>query len=106
MPWVAKFSWLNRLWANPMEAPSAAAWLIGAAHQVCIRLSASVRAMTVRPPVVSLTASHRVRVMDWFQARAAVPVSSSRAISGAPQNRPMTAGARRMTPMLSSHSTS
>ena len=27
-------------------------------------------------------ASHRVRVTDWFQASAAVPVSSSRAISG------------------------
>jgi hypothetical protein len=47
--------------------------------------------MAARPPTASLTASHRVRVTDWFQARAAVPVSSSRAISGAPQNRPTTA---------------
>ncbi len=105
MPWVAKFSSLNRLWATPAPEPSATAWLIGAAHQVCSRLSASVRAMAVRPPTASLTASHRVRVTDWFQARAAVPVSSSRAISGAPQNRPMTAGTSRMIPVLSSHST-
>jgi hypothetical protein len=56
--------------------------------------------MAVRPTAVSLTASHRVRVTDWFQARAEVPVSSSRAISGAPQNRPMTAGARRMLATL------
>jgi hypothetical protein len=60
--------------------------------------------MAVRPTTVSLTASHRVRVTDWFQARSEVPVSSSRAISGAPQNRPMTAGARRMTPTLITYS--
>jgi hypothetical protein len=61
--------------------------------------------MAARPVRVSLTASHRVRVMDWFQARAEVPVSSSRAISGAPQNRPMTAGARRMITTPSRYST-
>ena len=70
-----------------------------------MRLSPSVTAMAARPPTVSLTASHRVRVMDWFQARAEVPVSSSRAISGAPQNRPMTAGVRRMSMALSRYST-
>jgi hypothetical protein len=32
MPWVAKFSWLNRLWVTPALEPSATAWLIGAAH--------------------------------------------------------------------------
>jgi hypothetical protein len=60
-----------------------------------MRLRPSVTAIAARAPTVSLTASHRVRVTDWFQARAEVPVSSSRAISGAPQNRPMTAGASR-----------
>ncbi len=57
--------------------------------------------MAARPPTVSLTASHRVRVTDWLQARAKVPVSSSRASSGAPQNRPITAGVRAMRMMLS-----
>ena len=71
-----------------------------------MRHSASVTAIAVRPPMTSLTASHRVRVTDWFQASAAVPVSSSRAISGAPQNRPMTAGASRMIPVLSRKTTS
>src|SRR5262245_38234819 len=34
------------------------------------------------------------RVTDWFQARRYVPVSSSRAISGAPQKMPIRAGTR------------
>jgi hypothetical protein len=32
--------------------------------------------MAVRPMTVSLTASHQVRVTDWFQARSQVPVSA------------------------------
>jgi len=40
---------------------------------------------------VSLTVSHRVRVMLWFQVSRKVPVSSSRAISGAPQKTPVIA---------------
>ena len=39
---------------------------------------------------------HRVRLMLWFQASRPVPVSSSRAISGAPQKMPRIAGAARM----------
>jgi signal recognition particle receptor subunit beta len=31
--------------------------------------------MAVRPMTVSLTASHRVRATDWFQASASVPVT-------------------------------
>ena len=70
-----------------------------------MRLSASVTAMAARPVSVSLTTSHRVRVMLWFQARVNVRVSSSRAISGAPQKMPMTAGAARMSPMPSRYTT-
>jgi hypothetical protein len=77
---------------------------MGAAHQVCMRLSASVTAMAARPGSASLLASHRVRVMLWVQAMRNVPVSNSRAISGAPQKMPMTAGARTM-PAIPSRST-
>ena len=66
-----------------------------------MRLSASVTAMAARPVSASLTTSHRVRVMLWFQARVNVRVSSSRAISGAPQKMPMIAGATRMSAMPS-----
>ncbi len=86
-------------------APWLTARLIGTAHQASSRLNTSVTAIAARPVRTSLIASHRVRVTDWFQARAEVPLSSSRAISGAPQNRPMTAGARRMTTMPSWYTT-
>ena len=76
---------------------------MGSAHQAYMRLSASVTAMAARPVSVSLTASHRVRVMLWFQARANVRVSISRAISGAPQKMPMMAGVMRMTRTLSKY---
>ena len=46
-----------------------------------------------RPTTASLTASHRLRVMVWFHTNWWVPVSSSRPISGAPQNMPISAGA-------------
>jgi hypothetical protein len=41
--------------------------------------------MAARPGSASLLASHRVRVMVWVQTSRNVPVSNSRAISGAPQ---------------------
>ena len=44
------------------------------------------------PVTPSLVASHRVRVMLWVQTSRCVPASSSRAIIGAPQNTPTTAG--------------
>jgi hypothetical protein len=65
---------------------------MGLAHQVTARLpspAAVVAARAVRP---SLTASQRVRVMLWFHTSRWVPASSSRAISGAPQKIPMSAG--------------
>ena len=65
---------------------------MGAAHQVTIRLSSPAVAMAATPITVSLTASQRVRAMLWFQARRRVPASSSRVISGAPQNAPIRAG--------------
>ncbi len=74
-------------------------------HQACMRLRASVTAIAARPVRVSLTASHRMRVMLWFQARWWVPASNSRATSGAPQKMPMTAGAMRMITMPSRYST-
>ena len=48
--------------------------------------------MAARPVSPSLTASQRVRVMLWFHTSRCVPASSSRAISGAPQKSPMSAG--------------
>ena len=80
--------------------PSPTALPMGAAHQACSRLNASVTATAATPISVSLTISHRVRVMLWFQASRQVPVSSSRAISGAPQKMPMIAGAARTTRTL------
>ena len=61
--------------------------------------------MAARPVSASLTASHRVRVMLWVQASRNVPASNSRAISGAPQKMPMTAGARTMPAMPSMYTT-
>jgi hypothetical protein len=51
------------------QAPRSMARLMGVAHQACMRLSTSVTAMAARPVSVSLTTSHLVRVMLWFQAR-------------------------------------
>ena len=84
-----------------MVPPWPMALAMGSAHQVYIRLSASVTAMAARPVRASLTTSHRVRVMPWVQASRQVPVSSSRAISGAPQKMPVITGAARMSPMPS-----
>jgi hypothetical protein len=67
---------------------------IGPAHQVVMRLSSPAVTMAVRPIRPSLNAIQRVRVTLWFQASRKVPASSSRVTSGAPQNMPMTAGAR------------
>src|SRR6516164_11248371 len=78
----------SRPWSNTEPTgygpPRPMALLMGSAHQACMRLSASVTAMAARPVSASLTASHRVRVMLWVQARASVRVSNSWAISGAP----------------------
>ncbi len=71
-----------------------AAWSMGLAHQPRMRLNNPAAAMLAKPTTLSLTASQRSRVTLWFQASRNVPVSSSRAISGAPQNRPITAGSR------------
>jgi hypothetical protein len=101
MPWLGKTNQPNRPSEN-IEAPppSPTALPMGAAHQACRRLNASVTAMAARPISVSLTVSHRFRVMLWFQVSRKVPASSSRAISGAPQKMPMIAGAMRMTTTL------
>jgi hypothetical protein len=51
------------------------------------------QAMAASPTSPSFTASQRRRVTLWVQARRNVPVSSSRAIRGAPKKNPMSAGA-------------
>ena len=48
--------------------------------------------MLTRPPRASLTTSQRVRLTLCVQATRNVPASISRAISGAPQNVPTSAG--------------
>ena len=83
---------LNRLKANVPGPASMAALSMGAAHQPSIRLSSPAVAMLVRPRMPSLAVSQRSRVTLWFQASRNVPVSSSLAISGAPQKIPMTPG--------------
>ena len=97
MPCVGKTNQPNRVSLNIEEPPpSPTALPMGAAHQAWIRLNASVTAMAAAPISTSLTVSHLVRVMLWFQVSRKVPASSSREISGAPQKTPMTAGAMRM----------
>ncbi len=49
-------------------------------------------ATAARPTAPSLIATQRRLVTLWFQASRNVPVSSSLAISGAPQKIPMSAG--------------
>ena len=68
-----------------MLPPWPTARLSGAAHQLNSRLSAPVTVTAASPPTASLTASHRVLVTDWLQARSKVPVSSSRAIRALPR---------------------
>src|SRR5262245_26169979 len=64
------------------------------AQEVIAQLSSPTVATDAPPMRASSVASQRVRVTDWFQARRYVPVSSSRAISGAPQKMPIRAGTR------------
>ena len=78
-----------------MGEPCAAATLalsIGADHQFTAKLPSPAAVMAAMPTRPSFTASQRVRVMLWFHTSRCVPASSSRAISGAPQNSPMRAG--------------
>ena len=65
---------------------------IGSDHQVTARLSTPVIAIADSPVIPILVASQRRREMLWLQTSRWVPVSSSRAISGAPQNAPITGG--------------
>ena len=57
-----------------------------------MNVSSPVTATLVRPTKATLMASQRVRVTLCVHARRQVPVSISRATSGAPQNAPMMAG--------------
>ena len=70
---------------------------IGPAHQDSSSPAIPAKSIAAPPPMAILTSSHLVRVTDWFHISRWVPVSSSRAISGAPQNAPMTRGVRYMT---------
>src|SRR5450755_26913 len=81
------------------------AWLIGLAHEDTVRLNSPAAAMLARPIRPSLTAIQRVRLTLWFQVIRKVPASSSLVTSGAPQKRPMTAGARYRTPRPTKYST-
>ena len=70
---------------------------MGLDHQVTMRLNSSAAAMAAAPAMASLAASQRVRVTPWVHARRKVPVSNSRAASGAPQNIPIRPGTARPT---------
>ena len=100
MPPAANVNGLNRPPLNTDALPPrSTARLMGAAHHPCRRLNPSVTAMAAAPVSASLTVSHRALVTLWFQVSRLVPVSSSRAISGAPQKTPVIAGAMRMNRM-------
>ena len=67
----------------------------GLNHHVAIRLSNPAATKLASPTRPSLTTSQRRRLTLCVQARRNVPVSSSWAMSGAPQNIPMSAGTTR-----------
>jgi hypothetical protein len=69
---------------------------MGLDHQFTMRVNSSPAAMAAAPAMASLAASQRVRVTPWVHARRKVPVSSSRATSGAPQNIPIRPGTARL----------
>ena len=71
----------------------------GRAHQLVARVSTPTASAAPAVTMPSLVASQRVRVIDWFHTRRWVPVSSSRATSGAPQKTPMIAGTTASTTM-------
>ena len=67
----------------------------GLSHHVAIRLSKPAATKLANPTSASLTTSQRRLLTLWVQASRKVPVSSSWAMSGAPQNIPMRAGMTR-----------
>ncbi|WP_254715024.1 hypothetical protein [Actinomadura sp. NAK00032] len=71
---------------------SVTAWSRGTAHQSTARTASPEAAIAASPTRPSLTASQRLREMLWFHTSRCVPLSSSRAMSGAPQKIPMRAG--------------
>ena len=83
---------------NPCRPKAAApkrSWFtlsMGLNHHVTIRLKSPPTAALARPTSPSLTSNQRIRLTLCVQARRKVPVSSSRAMSGAPQNMPMRTG--------------
>lgn len=76
-----------------------AAWYRGLDHHPISRLIRPAVSIAAPPTRVSLIVAHRARVTLWLQASRKVPESSSWAIRGAPQNRPMTTGTRYMIPI-------
>ena len=83
-PWNPKFDGSNRFWFTAS---------IGLIHQSTIQVSSPPITIAARPTTASFTASQRRRVTLWVQERRKMPVSISRAISGAPKKSPMSAGA-------------
>ena len=75
-----------------MAVPNRPRFVPGLDQAVNITVSNPVTATLARPTIATLIASQRVRVMLCVHARRHVPVSNSRATSGAPQNAPIMAG--------------
>jgi hypothetical protein len=61
-------------------------------YQVNSTLNAPAAAATTAPSSTSLASAQRPRPKPWVQAYRKVPVSSSRASTGAPANAPISAG--------------
>ena len=72
-------------WLVPTGNPPARS--IGPAHQDSSSAAIPAKSIAAPPPMAILTSSHLVRVTDWLHISRCVPVSSSRAISGAPPER-------------------
>jgi hypothetical protein len=65
-----------------------------------MRLSSPVAIIAAPPTSASFEPSQRVRVTLWVQARRKLPVSSSRAMSGAPQKIPISAGTMKSSAVI------
>src|ERR1017187_5475791 len=88
MPWMSNLPGLNFQWLRAFCGPD---------HQVTKADTAPAQATAASSTQPVLTVSQRLRVTLCIQANWLVPVSSSLATSGAPQNSPSRAGTARVS---------
>src|ERR1017187_5045404 len=88
MPWMSNLPGLNFQWLRAFCGPD---------HQVTKADTAPAQAAAASSTQPVLTVSQRLRVTLCIQANWLVPVSSSRATSGPPQNRPSRHGTAKVS---------